>query len=225
MSQLKIVIGNKTYSSWSLRGWLAVNHTGRAFEEVLLQLDTPSFYEEIERHSPACKVPTLLDGDAAIWDSAAIIDYCARLAPEKLWWPEDLAAYGHARSIFNEMHSGFAEVRTHMPMNLRDHWQGLGFSDALQKELNRLESLFTECRETYGQNGEFLFGGFSATDMMFAPVVTRLDTYGVPLGTVARTYVDAALNYAPFQAWKAAASLETEVIELDQVAASATHLG
>jgi len=225
MSQLKIIIGNKTYSSWSLRGWLAVMHTGLPFEEVLLQLDTPNFYTEIDKYSPARRVPTLLDGDIAVWDSAAIIDYCARIAPEKYWWPEDKAAYGHARSIFNEMHSGFTEIRTHMPMNLRDKWGGLSFSDALQKDIDRIEALFTECLQKYGKGGSFLFGDFSAADMMYTPVVTRLDTYGVPLGPIAQNYVNAVLDYVPFKRWKDAAMLETEIVEIDQLAHNISELG
>mgnify|MGYP000435622076 CR=1 FL=1 len=225
MSQLKIIIGNKRYSSWSLRGWLAVQHTGLSFEEVLLRLDTPSFYEEIEKVSPARKVPTLIDSDSVVWDSAAIIDYCARLAPSKYWWPDDDAAYAHARSIFNEMHSGFNELRTHMPMNLKDHWSNLTFSEALQKDITRVETLFTECRARFGGDGAFLFGDFSAVDMMFAPVATRLDTYGVVLNSTARAYVDAVLAYGPFKSWKEDALLESEIVAVDQLAKGVKHLG
>jgi len=225
MSQLKIIIGNKRYSSWSLRGWLAVKHTGLPFEEIMLQLDTPSFYREIEKYSKARKVPTLVDGDITVWDSAAIIDYCARLAPAKFWWPEDKAAYAFARSIFGEMHSGFMEIRTHMPMNLNGQWRELTFSAALQKELDRVEQLFTECRENYGTDGDFLFGGFSAADMMFAPLVTRLDTYGVPLGDTAREYVDAVLAYPALQAWAKEGKQETDIVDIDQLPENIKSLG
>lgn len=225
MSRLKIVIGNKTYSSWSLRGWLAVEHTGLPYEEILLQLDTPDFYAEIEKHSPVRKVPTLVHNGTAVWDSAAIIDYCARLAPEKAWWPADLAAYGHARAIFNEMHSGFTEMRTHMPMNLRDKWSGLTFSDSLQKELTRIDSLVSDCRSRFGGTGDYLFGDFSAADMMYAPLITRLDTYGVSLSDSTQAYVNAVLSYTPFLKWRAAADLETEVVEIDQLSADIKHLG
>lgn len=225
MPQLKIIIGNKRYSSWSLRGWLALNHTGLPFEEICLKLDTPSFYTEIEKYSSARKVPTLIDGDIAVWDSAAIIDYCAHITPEKYWWPTDKAAYAMARSIFNEMHSGFNEIRTHMPMNLVGQWQGLEFSKALRGDLSRVELLFTECRDKYGEDGSFLFGEFSATDMMFAPVVTRLDTYGVQLNKTARAYVDAVLTHPPMAEWKTEALKETDIVEVDQLPDDITYLG
>ncbi len=225
MSHLKIIIGNKNYSSWSLRGWLSAHHTGLAIDEVCLKLDTPSFYSEIEKYSPARKVPTLLDGDIAVWDSAAIIDYCAKIAPEKYWWPAEKPAYAYARSIFGEMHSGFPLVRNHMPMNLKDRWQGLVFSKALQAELDRIEAIFTHARLEYGADGAFLFGAFSAVDMMFAPVVTRLETYGVTLSATARSYVDAILNYPAFQVWKSAALLESEIVEADQLPYDIKYLG
>lgn len=225
MSDLKIIIGNKRYSSWSLRGWLAIEHSGLPYEEVLLELDTPSFYKEIVKYSPAKRVPTLMDGDIAVWDSAAIIDYCAALAPEKFWWPEEKAAYAHARSIFNEMHSGFFEVRTHMPMNLNDQWQGLTFSEPLEKEIRRIESLWSECREKYGANGDFLFGQFSAVDMMFAPITTRLTTYGVTVNETAAAYIAAVRNHPSVVAWHEAAFKETQIVEIDQLPADITHLG
>ncbi len=225
MTELKIIIGNKRYSSWSLRGWLAVEHTGLPYSEVLLQLDTPSFYEEIVKYSPAKRVPTLLDGNIAVWDSAAIIDYCARLAPEKYWWPEDKAAYAHAKSIFNEMHSGFTEIRSHMPMNLQDKWQGLSLSEALQKDIVRVETLWTECRARFGASGDYLFGDFSAVDMMFAPVTTRLATYGIEVNETATAYIAAVRNHPSVAAWYTDALKETEVVDIDQLEADITHIG
>ncbi|MBV1900380.1 MAG: glutathione S-transferase family protein [Kordiimonadaceae bacterium] len=184
MPEIKIIIGNKRYSSWSLRGWLAVDHTGLPYDEIKLRLDTPSFYEEIVKYNPAKRVPTLVDGDIAVWDSAAIIDYCARLAPEKFWWPSDKAAYALARSVFNEMHSGFTEIRTHMPMNLVDSWQNLTLSNGIKTDVRRIVEIWTECRARYGADGEFLFGEFSAVDMMFAPITTRFATYGIAVNSV-----------------------------------------
>jgi glutathione S-transferase len=225
LSHLKIVIGNKTYSSWSLRGWLAAVHTGFDVEEICLTLDTPEFYTEIEKYSAARKVPTLIDGDTIVWDSAAIIDYCARLAPDKYWWPASKPAYAYARSMFGEMHSGFDQIRNHMPMNLKDHWTGLTFSAPLQLEIDRAESLFSHCRHHFGAGGDFLFGGFCAVDMMFAPLATRLDTYGVALNPTARAYVDALLGYSSFKIWKAAALEETDIVEIDQLGPHITYLG
>lgn len=225
MSDLKIIIGNKRYSSWSLRGWLALRHTGLPFEEVILSLDTPQFYKEIVRYSPAKRVPTLVHGDIPVWDSAAIIDYCAHLAPEKNWWPTEPAAYGHARSIFNEMHSGFSEIRTHMPMNLLDRWQDLTLSQALEVEVKRVETLWTECREKHGAGGDFLFGEYSAVDMMFAPVTSRFSTYGIEVNQTATAYIEAIRNQPDVADWFAGASKETEIVPMDQLADDITHLG
>lgn len=225
MTQLQIIIGNKRYSSWSLRGWLAVKHTGLSMREIYLELDTPSFYTELDKYDVARKVPALIDGDITVWDSAAIIDYCAHIAPEKYWWPTDKAAYALARSIFNEMHSGFTEIRTHMPMNLKGKWRGLTFSEPLQAELTRAEKLFTRARENYGSGGAFLFGEFSAADMMFAPLATRLDTYGVDLNATVRAYVDAILSHPDFKAWKADALKEDTIVAFDQLPDDIQHLG
>lgn len=225
MSDLKIIIANKTYSSWSLRGWLAVEHTGLPFEEIILELDTPSFYEEIVKYSPAKRVPTLLDGDAAVWDSAAIIDYCARISPEKFWWPADRNAYAHARSIFNEMHAGFTDLRSHMPMNLAGKWSGLTTSEGVEKDIRRVEHIFKDCRARFGAGGDFLFGNFSATDMMYTPVASRLVTYGIALDPAVQAYVDAIHAYPAFKRWKAEATTENSVVAIDDLAADITHLG
>jgi glutathione S-transferase len=225
MSDLTLIIGTKTYSSWSLRGWLALHHTGLPFKEVKLHLDTPGFYTEVRKYTPVAKVPTLIHGKEAIWDSAAIIDYCARLAPEKFWWPEDLAAYGHARAIFNEMHSGFTAVRSHMPMNMRGLWQDMTMSEAVRKEVARLDALFTECRERFGKGGDFLFGKFSAADIMYAPVCSRLRTYSIDLGPVADRYLESVMKSEGVQLWLADALTETESVPIDEIPLNATHLG
>jgi glutathione S-transferase len=225
MADLRIIIGNKTYSSWSLRGWLAVHHTGLDYDEIKLQLDTPDFYSEIKKYTPVSKVPTLMHGDTPVWDSAAIIDYCARLAPEKNWWPSDNAAYAHARSIFNEMHSGFIAMRSHMPMNMRGSWSNMTVSDDVAKDIARADELFSDCRERFGANGDFLFGDFGAVDMMFAPICSRLTSYGVKLSDKAQAYVDAVLSYEAVKLWKADADLETDIVPIDEIPADATHLG
>jgi len=225
MSRLKIVIGNKKYSSWSLRGWLAVRHTELPYEEIQLNLDTPDFYEKITRYSPARQVPTLIDDDTVVWDSAAIIDYCARLMPDKYWWPEDNKAYAMARSIFCEMHSGFAALRNHMPMNMQGRWTGLSLSEQVNKDVRRIEKIWTQCREQHGEGGDFLFGGFSAADMMFAPVVSRFITYDIPLNSVAGAYRDAVSAYSSFTEWHADASHETAIVAIDQLPNTITRLG
>jgi len=225
MSELKIIIANKRYSSWSLRGWLAVRHTDLPFEEIMLRLDTPAFYQEIVKYNPAKKVPTLLHANIAVWDSAAIIDYCSRIAPGKHWWPEENAAYAVARSICAEMHSGFTHLRTHMPMNMQGRWRGLSLSSDVENDVRRVEQIWTQCRETLGTNGDFLFGDFSAADMMYAPVVSRFETYDIQLNPVASAYRDAVLAHSDFVEWLSAAEKENEIVTADQIPASATHLG
>lgn len=225
MANMTIIIGNKTYSSWSLRGWLAAEHTGLPYREVKLRLDTPDFYNEIKKYTPVSKVPTLMHGETPIWDSAAIIDYCARLAPEKFWWPEDLSAYGHARAVFNEMHSGFIAMRSHMPMNMRGSWQNMTMSDEVAKDVARADELFSDCRSKYGAEGDFLFGHFGAADMMFAPVCSRLKTYGIKLSDKAGAYVEAVLGYESVKKWIDGAMTETDVVAVDELPADATHLG
>ena len=225
MPALKIIIGNKTYSSWSMRGWLAVAHSGLVFEEVLVPLDTPEFHERIGALSPSRTVPALHHGDEIIWDSLAIIDYCARLTPEHNWWPDDTAAYGFARSIAAEMHSSYMGLRSHAPMNLRDRWTGLELSDAVKRDVEKADARWTAARERFGKGGEFLFGEFGAADMMFAPVVTRLLSYGIEVGGTARQYMDAVRNHPLVDAWYKDAAKETAVIEHDQIARDAKRLG
>ncbi|SDD80845.1 glutathione S-transferase family protein [Kordiimonas lacus] len=225
MSDLKIIVGTKTYSSWSLRGWLAVRHTGLPFEEIKLRLDTPEFYEAIKDYSPTSCVPALLDGDVRVWDSLAIIDYCARIAPEKFWWPEDKAAFANARSIVAEMHSGFMGLRGNAPMNMRGRWTGLALSDAVQKDVTRIDAIWTDARSRFGAGGHFLYGAFGAADMMYAPVVSRFETYGIEVSETARTYMNAVLNHPYIKEWKADAATETQIVHQDEIPADATSLG
>lgn len=225
MSDLKIIIGEKNYSSWSLRGWLAIHHTGLQFEEVQLPLDTPEFYEKIKTLNPSGRVPALYDGDILVWDSAAIIDYCAALAPKKYWWPSDKSALAFARSIFAEMHSGFEQLRTHAPMNMRGRWSGLCVASGVQADIKRIDTLWTEARTRFGDTGPFLFGEFSAADMMYAPVASRFATYGVELSSVSAAYVEALFNYPAFKEWYDAALKEETIVRADELAPSATCLG
>ena len=225
MAELKIIIGNKRYSSWSLRGWLAIEHTGIPFSEVKLELDTATFYDEIIKYSPAKRVPTLIDNDITVWDSAAIIDYCAMLSPDKYWWPTDKTAYALARSIFNEMHSGFPELRTHAPMNLVGRWQNLIFSDAIKTEVRRIVEIWSNCREQHGSDGDFLFGAFSAADMMFAPITARLATYGMPVNQISADYITAVRAHSAVNAWFEDAGKETGIVMADLVDKNATHIG
>ena len=225
MSDLTIIIGTKTYSSWSLRGWLAAKHTGLDCTEVKLPLDTPEFYERIEALSPTKRVPALHHGDIHVWDSLAIIDYCARIAPDRNWWPDDPAAYALARSMCAEMHSGFTELRTHVPMNLRGRWSGLAMSDGVAADVARIDILWQDARNRFGAGGDFLFGDFGGADMMYAPVVARLLTYDIAVSATARTYMDAIRAHPLVDAWYKDAATESQVVEQDEIAADATRLG
>jgi glutathione S-transferase len=225
VAPLKIIIGNKNYSTWSLRGWLAVKHTGLPFEEVKIDLYTPHSKAELLKHSPTGMVPALIDGDITVWDSLAIIDYCATTTPEKFWWPKDRAAYAFARSISAEMHSGFMGLRTHASMNLKARWTGLTLGESVAKDVARIDALWSEAREKFGAGGDFLFGEFSAADMMFAPVVTRFETYGFEISPTARTYMDAVLAHPLMVEWTKEGVTETAIIEASEIPADTTRLG
>ncbi len=225
MREFTIVIGNKNYSSWSLRGWLAVKHAGIDFEEIKIDLYTPESKAELLKHSPTGMVPLLKHGDIRVWDSLAIIDYCARLAPKKFWWPEDNAAFAHARSIASEMHAGFFALRNHAPMNLSARFSGLELSTGVEADVRRVETLWTETREAFGQSGDFLFGDFSAADMLYAPVVHRFNSYGVQVNDTCKAYMDAVLDHSHMQEWAAAAATETAIIVAGEIPKDATRLG
>lgn len=225
MAALKIIIGNKNYSTWSLRGWLAAMHMGLPVEEVKFDLYTPGSKAELLKHSPSGMVPALMHGDIVVWDSLAIIDYCARLAPQKFWWPEDNAAYALARSMAAEMHSGFVGLRTHAPMNIRAKWSGLTLGESVAQDVARVDALWSEARERFGDGDGFLFGGFSAADMMFAPVVHRFETYGIDVSPTARAYMDAMLAQSLMQQWIKESRVETAIIAAGEVPKDATRLG
>lgn len=224
MPHLNLIIGNKIYSSWSLRGWLAMKHTGLSFKETKLPLDTPEFYAKIPDLNPAMCVPALHHDGAIIWDSLAIIDYCAKLAPEKFWWPDDITAYGHARSIAAEMHSGFNALRSAAPMNLRGNWSGLSLSENVQKDVSRIDTLWQECRTRFGIKGDFLFGNFSAADMMYTPIVARFLAYGITTSEPVKTYMQAVRNHPCVDEWYQGALKETAIITAEEIAPDAKIL-
>lgn len=210
MSTPILVVGNKNYSSWSLRPWLAMKFLGIAFQELRIPLYGPGATEEIRRYSPTGKVPCLVDGAVRIWDSLAILEYLAESHP---LWPQDSAARAMARSASAEMHSGFQELRQHMSMNVRRRLPGKGRTPGALADIARIIALWTECREKHGSGGEFLFGAFSAADAMYAPVVLRFRTYEVELPEACRGYADAVLAIPAIGEWIAAAEAETERIE------------
>jgi glutathione S-transferase len=217
MSAFTLVVGNKNYSSWSLRGFLAARCAGVPFDEVLIRLSQPASRAELLKHSPAGKVPALKHGDRVIWDSLAIIEYLAEVRPEAGLWPADSGARAHARSIAAEMHAGFRALRAGMPMNLKISLPGKGRSRAAEGEIERIGALWGDCRARYGAAGPFLFGDFCAADVMYTPVATRFRTYVVELDDICQAYVDAVLARPDYLEWHAAALEEPWVIAEDEV--------
>ncbi len=207
---MKLIVGNKNYSSWSLRAWLAMKVAGIAFDEERIPLYGPDSKQKILAFSPAGKVPCLMDGGLAIWDSLAICEYLAEKHP---WlWPQDPAARAVARAVSAEMHSGFQNLRTHMSMNIRRHLPGKGRTPEVLAEIARIVAMWTDCRARFGQGGAFLFGRFSVADAMYAPVVVRFLVYEVELPGACRAYADSVLALPAMQEWIAAAKAETEIL-------------
>jgi len=211
MSQLTLVVASKNYSSWSLRPYLALAHTGQPFQEVVIPLDTPDTAAAIARYSPSGRLPALIHGDVAIWDSLAICEYLAETFPEARLWPEDRAARALARSVCAEMHSGFTRLREHMSMNLHARRPGQGRAPGVAEDIQRILSLWNDCRSRHGQGGPFLFGRFSIADAFYAPVVSRFVTYDVALDPTSAAYRDAVLALPAFQKWAEAAKHEPPV--------------
>ena len=212
MSLPVLVIGNKNYSSWSLRPWLLLRHFGVEFREIRLLLDTPEFFAEIGRYSPSGKVPALQDGDLSIWDSLAICEYVNERWLEGRGWPRELRARAMARTAAAEMHSGFAALRSQLPMNSRRRPDAYRWDDAAQRDIDRVQALWRELRQNYGGAGEFLFGEFSIADAMFAPVAIRFDGYGVPTDEVAAAYMQALFALPALREWREAGAAEIESV-------------
>lgn len=209
MTSFTLVIGNKNYSSWSMRPWLALKQCNVPFDEIVIPLGRPTTVAEISVHSPSGKVPLLKDGALSVWDSLAIVEYLAERFPTSGLWPADAQARANARSVAAEMHSGFAALRTAMPMNIRASKPGLGRSPAVDTDIRRITALWRDCRSRFGDGGPFLFGAFSAADAFYSPVVTRFRTYGVPLADVEAAYADAVMAWPAMAEWTAAARAET----------------
>ncbi len=208
VAEFTLYIGNKNYSSWSLRPWLLMKQAGLAFDEVVIPLYTPTAKQEILRHSPSGRVPCLKHGDVTVWDSLAIAEYLADLFPQAQLWPADPDARAVARGAAAEMHAGFAALRQNMPMNLRAAFPGQGLSPAVQEDINRITALWRDCRRRFAGHKPLLFGDFSIADAMYAPVVARFATYAVPLGEDARDYVRLILELPAMREWIEAAKLE-----------------
>jgi glutathione S-transferase len=211
---VKLVIGNKNYSSWSMRPWLALRANNIDFDEIFIPLYTgEADKQRILSFTHSGKVPVLIDGDVTIWDSLAIIEYVAERFPEARLWPEDRARRAHARSISAEMHSGFLALRNECGMNLHRPIGAIALSAEARANVARVEQIWIECRERYGKMGPFLFGDFSGADAMFAPVVHRFRTYAIEVRPEARDYIDTMMGLAAFQEWTRAGLAETLVTD------------
>ena len=210
---LILIIGNKNYSSWSLRSWLTLKQSGLTFEEVRIPLDLPDTHTRILEYSPSGRVPALRQDNLTIWESLAICEYIAELVPDRHLWPTDPAARAVARAVSAEMHAGFSNLRAEMPMDCRAR-RSQAATSAVQQDIDRIFVLWQACRQQFGQGGEFLFGEFSIADAMFAPVTSRFATYDVALTPAAQAYVNAVWGLPAMQEWLSAAEVEAEVLDL-----------
>jgi glutathione S-transferase len=228
MADITIYIGNKNYSSWSMRPWLALKRAGAAFEEVMIRLDRAAAGDalaaetmaKLREHSPSGRVPVLRHGTTTVWESLAICEYLSERFPAARLWPDDPVARAHARAVSNEMHAGFGTLRDHLPMEISRRWPLGGRIAKVQSDIDRITAIWRECRDRFGRSGangtgDFLFGGFTIADAMFAPVTTRFVTYGVPLDAVSDAYVAAVQRWPAMAEWIAAAKAEPWVIRFD----------
>lgn len=212
---MKLLIGNRNYSTWSLRPWLVLRHFELPFEDEVLMLSGEGWRETLAARSPTAKVPVLIDGDLVIPETLAIIEYLADTFPEKPIWPADRRDRALARSAASEMHAGFTALRSNAPMNLRASHPGKVDLDVVRKDLHRIEQLWGDFLSRSG--GPFLFGSFSAADAMFAPVATRIRTYGLPTSDMAAGYIEAIYSLPAFQDWLAMALREPWVVDDDEI--------
>jgi glutathione S-transferase len=211
---LTLVIGNKNYSSWSMRPWVALRTAGIPFDEVVIPLYTgDADKQRILAYTPSGKVPVLIDGDVTVWDSLAIIEYAAERFPEAGLWPADRAARAHARSIAAEMHSSFMALRRECGMNLHRPVRAKALSADAQADVARIQAMWIDCRARYGRLGPFLFGKFSGADAMYAPVIHRLRTYAIPVDPLVHDYMLTMQALPAFRQWTEAGLSETLVIE------------
>jgi glutathione S-transferase len=213
---VKLIIGNKNYSSWSLRGWLACKQSGLAFEEITVPLfgDDWQAKRSSDDLAPSHgKVPILWDNEAVVWDSLAIIEYLADKVGRDRFWPKDDAARAMARSMVAEMHSSYMALRRECPMNIRNRVQGISLGEEVHADIVRILTLWAEARARFGKGGPFLFGTFGAADVIYAPVVSRFLTYGIGVPGFAQAYMQAVWEHEWMQQWINAAEAEDWVIE------------
>ncbi|MEO9530642.1 glutathione S-transferase family protein [Roseibium sp.] len=215
MPDLELFIGNKNYSSWSFRPWIALTHKRIPFRENLVPFDFEAGNPDFAAFSPSRKVPVLKDGDLTVWDSLAILEYAAELFPETGLWPESGAARATARSVSAEMHSGFAALREACPMNMRRERTALAVDDAVKSDIARIVDIWSDCLNVSG--GPFLFGEFTIADAMYAPIVSRFDSYRLSDDAVAGRYHETMIGTAAWTAWEAAAVREPWTIQSETV--------
>ncbi len=217
MNEPILVIGNKNYSSWSLRPWIAMKQAGIPFVEKLIPLFDDNWDQAVAEYSPTKKVPVLIDGDIIIHETLAILEYLHERYPDKGFWPQNNHARAMARAISSEMHAGFTNLRNHMPMNIRKDHSGRGMGPGVAEDINRISHIWNQCRDQFAPGGDFLFGPFGNADAMFAPVVSRFKTFGVTLDPVSQAYCEAVLDTEAYRQWEAAAQQETWVIAMDEI--------
>jgi glutathione S-transferase len=213
---MKLAIGNKAYSSWSLRPWILMKVLEIPFDEDLIPLDTPEFRPRVSAYGAGSTVPILVDGDVTVWESLSIMEYLAETYPDRGVWPTDTKARAFARTIANEMHAGFRALRAACPMNMRKRHPARERGEAVARDVARIEHLWSSARQRFGQNGPFLFGAFSAADAMYAPVVTRFATFSIPVSDETRRYMDAVLGHPAFREWHTEAMQEPWVVAHDE---------
>ena len=212
---LRLVIGNKNYSSWSFRPWLALKAAEIGFEETVISLEAKDFKARVTALSGAGRVPVLIDGELRIWESLAILEYLAEKFPAAGLWPEDPAARAYARAVASEMHAGFLPLRRHLPMNVARPVKVRALDEGAAADAARIDAIWSGCRAKFG--GPFLFGRFGAADAMYAPVVWRFHTYAVEIGAAARSYMDAVMALPAWTEWREAACREPWVLPHDEV--------
>jgi glutathione S-transferase len=219
--RVKLIIGNKNYSSWSLRGWLAAKQSGLSFEELTVHIDGDDWQatrHEGEFQPSAGKVPVLWDGEVVVWDSLAILEYLADKVGRDRFWPKDDAARGMARAMVAEMHSSYLAMRRACPMNVRKRVTQHELSDEVRSDIVRVLGLWAEARARFGKGGPYLFGTFGAADIFYAPVVSRFVTYGIGVPGFAQAYMQAVWEHDWMQQWTHAAEEEQWVIGQFEVA-------
>jgi glutathione S-transferase len=214
---LTLLIGNKNYSSWSMRPWIAMKAAGIPFTEQVISLNAPDFKQRVGKISGTGKVPVLIDGDTHVWESLAILEYLAEKFPQAGLWPAGDRARALARSIAAEMHAGFVPLRRHCPMNF---WRPVikrDLPEDVAANVRRIDAMWTDCRRRFAQDGQFLFGGFGAADAMYAPVVSRFQTYGIDVSPASRAYMEAVMALPAWSEWREAGLKEPWVLPEDEV--------